>query len=110
MKVETMGPLVDLKDLYQALAEVRSDNLPKESRAYLLFKIRETCQSLQATAKFVKRRIDALDPPSPLKGKPRLRYVCKKCKMLLGTADAHHSPCGSGHGKLIRRARPKASG
>lgn len=60
-----MGHLVDMKDLYQALAEVKSDILPKESRTYLAYKIREACRVMRETAKHVEERIDLFDPPPP---------------------------------------------
>lgn len=68
MKVETLGSLVDTKDLYQALAEFKTMGfLPPETKSYLAFKIRETCNDMAKTAKYVREQMDAMDPPPPKK-------------------------------------------
>lgn len=63
VKLETLGSLVDTKDLYQALAEFKSmDFLPSETKRYLAFKIRESCKDMAKTAKYVQEQMDLMDP------------------------------------------------
>lgn len=73
-----MGHLVDTKDLFQALAEVKSDILPKETKTYLAYQIRETCRMMREAAKHVEERIDLFDPPPPKpRRKPKARRAAR---------------------------------
>lgn len=75
MKIGTMEPLVDTKDLFQALAEVRADITTKEARTFLLHKLREACRQMRETAKHVEGRLNEYDPPPPKAKRKRRRAV-----------------------------------
>lgn len=52
MKLDTMGPLVDVQPMYEALAELTAndDLLSPAQRTFLLGKLKETIHSLRSTA------------------------------------------------------------
>lgn len=68
MKVETLGYLVDTKDLYLALAEFKTlQILPEESKRFLAFQIRRACREMKKAAIYVEEQMNAMDPPKPRK-------------------------------------------
>lgn len=65
MKIDTLDSLVATADLYRALAEIRLNITPLETRQFLIYKIRKTCKEMRDTANYVEKRL----PPKPKKGR-----------------------------------------
>jgi hypothetical protein len=64
MKIEVLGPMVDVQPMFNALAELtlRDSNLMTETqRAFVREKLKETCRSLRGTVKHIENALKELD-------------------------------------------------
>lgn len=66
MKVETLGWLVDIQPIYQALIELKSgsDDLSVETKKFLRFKLEAEIQHLSGATVYLRKQLQELDSTS----------------------------------------------
>jgi len=59
MKIDTLGPLVDVQPAFDALAELKDqrDLYDKATKQFLLAKLRETTENMRDTAKYIEGQL-----------------------------------------------------
>lgn len=63
MKIDTLGPLVDVQPAFNALVELKDqrDLYDKPTKQFLRAKLRETAKSLNETAKYISEQLKDLE-------------------------------------------------